>query len=354
MPRSLCIMPTFRCTAQCRHCGTLSHPREETRLSSELIGRTIRQAAAAGYEEVVFSGGEPTLAGPTLLAAMRLGHALGLAVRMVTNAHWACTREDAERALDDYVGCGVAHLTLSTGDQHARFVPLESVLNAARACASRGVPATIVVEATADRLITRDRVQQHPEFTALGRAFPDASIEITESAWTPLSPFRLGRYEDGVAIGRDNLAGCGGCSDIFSTTTVQADGTINPCCGLAIRIVPELNLGNISDTSLAEADARAGADMLKRWIRIEGPERILAWAETHHPEIRWENRYAHKCQACMRVFRDPVVRRAILTRGREKLAELELMETLLDPSPTDPSPTDPSPTDPSPTDPSRT
>src|SRR4051794_28314394 len=96
MPLSLCIMPTFACTARCRHCGALSSPEAKGRLSLAQQLEAIRQAGEAGYEEVVFSGGEPTLAGDELFVAMRAVVAAGMRVRMVTNAHWAVSFADAQ------------------------------------------------------------------------------------------------------------------------------------------------------------------------------------------------------------------------------------------------------------------
>lgn len=332
MPRTLCVMPTFQCPAQCRHCGTNSHPRDATWLPPELMLDTIDQAASAGYAEVVFSGGEPTLAGDNLLAAMRRASDHGLRVRLVTNAHWAAAVEDAARSLDAYVACGLVHLTLSTGDQHARFVPLPSVINAAQACAERGLAATIAVEAYSGRAITAAAIKADAGFQHIIAAFPDAPLTVVDWTWSPLSPFRYAHYADGETANRDNVERRGGCNEILSTTTVQADGTLSPCCGLGIRFTPGLNLGNIRDVALEAADARARQAFLNRWIRAEGPERILAWAAAHDPAIAWENRYAHRCQACIRVFADSRVGSVIAGRWHEQAATVEFLETLLQPA----------------------
>jgi MoaA/NifB/PqqE/SkfB family radical SAM enzyme len=81
--RTLSIMPTFQCTAQCAHCGTLSSPREKIRLPLEYMLSAIDQAADAGYGVVVFTGGEPTLAGRNLITAIERAASHGLMVRMV-------------------------------------------------------------------------------------------------------------------------------------------------------------------------------------------------------------------------------------------------------------------------------
>lgn len=88
-------------------------------------------------------------------------------------------------------------------------------------------------------------------------------------------------------------------------------------------------MGNIRDVPLPQADKIAGEDFLKRWIRVEGPERILAWATTHNPDLRWEDMYAHRCQACLRLYQDPVVRQTIRDRHQEKVADVVFAEWLL-------------------------
>jgi hypothetical protein len=101
----------------------------------------------------------------------------------------------------------------------------------------------------------------------------------------PLSPSTIHKYPEGTAANRSNLAMRKGCDSILSTTTVQVDGTIAACCGLGMRLIPELQLGNVRDTELIDAQQKAENDFLKRWIRAEGQERILEWASTHDPEI---------------------------------------------------------------------
>jgi hypothetical protein len=53
-----------------------------------------------------------------------------------------------------------------------------------------------------------------------------------------------------------------------------------------------------------------------------GPEKIVAWAATKDPTIKWENMYAHRCQACMRIYRDPKVKAVIIEHIQELMAEM--------------------------------
>jgi hypothetical protein len=332
--RTLSIMPTFRCTAACGSCGTLSHPREGTRLDLDQIYAALDQAAALGYKLVAFTGGEATLVQDDLVRAIERAHGLGLAVRLVTNAWWATDDATAATQVDAWVTAGLGELNVSTGDQHARFVSIDDVLRAVRAGARAGLPIGIMVEVHDQRLVTEETVRQHPIFQQLQQELPDALISIHESPWMPLSPRRAVTYPEGVAVDRTNLPMRGGCDSVLSTTTVMADGTIAACCGLGMRLIPGLHVGSIATGSIREADEAAGTDLLKRWLRVDGPERILAWAQEHDPSIEWEGMYAHRCQACIRMYSDPAVVDVIRAHHHEVAADVVLREYLLHEQPT--------------------
>ncbi len=320
--RTLCIMPTYQCTAECTHCGTVSSPRDKTWLPGELLHEAIEQAAVAGYQLIVFTGGEPTLAGDALLHGMRHAALLGMGVRLVTNAHWANSSTAAARRIQDFVGAGLNEINLSTGDQHARFVPPDNIMRATRAAVRAGLKVVISVETVRERVVTKETVESHPDFLSLREEYPSAWLAVVESIWSPVTPFAREKYAEGATVNRSNLARCQGCDSVLTTTTLKPDGNLSPCCGLGIRFLPELQIGNLRETSLAEANRAAAGDFLKRWIRKEGPERILAWAATHNPEIKWENMYAHRCQACIRLYKDQKIREVISEHYEEKIGDI--------------------------------
>jgi hypothetical protein len=329
MHHTLSIMPTYQCTAACEHCGTISSPLEKTWLPGEAILNAIDEAASSGYEVVVFTGGEATLAGKNLLKYIERAASYGVVVRLVTNAHWATSEKAADQRIRDFIQAGLTEINYSTGDQHIRFVPLERVIHAIRSAAKARLRTAIMVELMKERRVTKETLENHPGYQQVIKDFPGFVIRIDESPWMPLSPDTVFRYTDGTAVNRDNLPMISGCDSILSTTTIQADGQIGACCGIGLRLIPELQVGNILTTTLAEADRAAADDFLKRWIRVEGPERILAWAASYDSSIEWENMYGHRCQACIRLYKDPKVRAVIMEHHKEKLADVVFAEWLL-------------------------
>ncbi|WP_086843040.1 radical SAM protein [Amycolatopsis kentuckyensis] len=317
--KTLSVMPTFTCTAACTDCGTLSSPQSRERLPLDVITAAIDQAHRLGFANVVFTGGEATLRWRDLLAALAHARDLGLPARLVTNAHWAANPERAREKLAALVEAGLTEINYSTGDEHARFVPVERVVHAAVAAVRAGIPVVVMIEQRRIRTVTADAIRSHPLVEALGPAAE--RVRITESAWMPLDPAARAEYPDGAVTTAANLATRRGCDHVLQTYTVQADGRIGACCGLGLRTIAELNPATVEDTDfLTAAMTRSEADFLKLWLHYFGPERVLAWAAGHDPAIDWEGRYAHPCQACGRVYRDERVRAVIREHYREMVA----------------------------------
>jgi len=328
--KTLSVMPTYQCTAACTHCGTYSNPKQTTWLDADKMLAAIEQALDSDYKVVVFTGGEPTLAGEDLLRGIRLVDSRGVCSRVVTNAWWATDEAAADSKLAELVSAGLKEINFSTGDQHARFVPVDNIMRGARAAAKIPLKTIVIMmETVEERTITKETILQHPEYKRIQQEFPRAKVRIVESPWMPLSPRMVTKYPPGMAVSKTNLPIHTGCSSCLGTTTVQADGRIAACCGLGMRSIPELQLGHVRDTTIREADERGENDFLKRWIRVEGPEKILAWASRHDPEIVWEDMYAHRCQSCMRLYKDPKVRSVIREHHQEKIPDVIFSEWLL-------------------------
>lgn len=242
--RTLSIMPTWKCTAECGHCGTLSSPRERTSLSLDVMLSAIDEAADLGYQVVVFTGGEPTLAGRSLLTAIRRAASYGMTTRIVTNCYWAAKDVTAKRRADSFVRAGLREINFSTGDQHARFVPVENVLRATRAAIEAGLRTIIImVETVKDRNITKQTIAQHPKWLQLREDYPGIVPLIQESPWMPLDPRHVTKYNNGFTVDHSNLATRNGCTNVLTTTTLQANGSLGACCGLGRNSSPSCSLG---------------------------------------------------------------------------------------------------------------
>src|SRR5262249_42194092 len=274
-----------------------------------------------GFGSMVFAGGEVTLRGDDLLVAIAEAPRLGLPTRIVTNAYWATSLPRAREKMRQLVESGLTEINYSTGDEHARFIPLDNVLCATVAAVELKGPVRVLVGLRKNPSITKGSALRHPLNVELIRtqrivvnvSAPDhplfaelmkrwVPVNVVESPWIPLNPDQTEAYPDGAAVNRSNVAARKGCEEILQTYTIQADGRIACCCGVASRLLPALHVGEGSHPeALRQAVEKAERDILKQWIRLKGPEKILPWAAEKDPSIRWENAYAHHRQACQRI-----------------------------------------------------
>lgn len=321
-PKTLSIMPTYTCTAACQHCASLSSPQVRVKLSLETILDAIRQAKELGFYNVVFTGGEATLRRKDLLAGISYARDLGFPTRVVTNAHWAVTSEAAERVLAEMIDAGLNEINYSTGDEHARFVPIDRIVNASVAAARRGFHCWVMVELRETRRVTMATILDHPFIAGLSQEQRDL-IEVTESPWMPLDPREIESYPPGIAADRHTFKTHMPCHNVLQTYTVQADGQVGACCGIGMRKIPELNVATVEMPNfLRHAIEEAENDFLKIWIHYKGPDQILAWAAGKDPSIQWEGLYAHRCQACARVYNDEAVAKVIREHYEELITDV--------------------------------
>ena len=91
----------------------------------------------------------------------------------------------------------------------------------------------------------------------------------------------------------------------------------------------QLNLDMPEGKSIMYIYKKAAMDFMKIWLFVEGPEKILAWAAIKDPEIRWENKYAHHCHACLALYKDDKVRNVLRKYYYEKVEEVLLKYSMM-------------------------
>lgn len=322
-PKVLSLMPTWQCTAACSDCGTFSTPRNRTRLDLQDLLTAITRAHEASFKVVVFTGGEATLRWKDLLSAIEHATSLGLSTRLVTNAWWARRPEQAAAKIGMLVSAGLKEINFSTGDEHAKFVPIGSIVNAILASLDVGLVPLVMIEVRSGARLVKSTLTENPSLRARAQEWLD-SDPISESPWMPMDLGARGDYPPNHYVTRENLGQRSGCESLFNTHTLQADGRIAICCGLGIRQISELQIESFERgaTSFVEIERKAEAHLVRLLVKRFGPERLLAKLAQLDPTIQWEGMHAHQCQACSRVFQDPAVRRTITAFEGHLFSEL--------------------------------
>jgi HKD family nuclease len=324
LPISLTILPTYRCSAACQDCCFGSNPRVKGQIPLDMILSYIDQAAnLKTIELIVFSGGEAFLLGEDLDTAVSYASKRGLLTRIVTNAYWATNEDFAYKRLKKLKDVGLTELNVSTGDFHQEFVPFRNVINATLASLSLAMPMCIVVESrlgrsfTEKNLLSEDRLR-----TALQDNTKNKFFKVIESPWMGNYDNETIQQDRSVYLNRDNVYLRKGCDSILANMVVTPYEKLGACCGLPREQIPELNIGSLKEKTLGELYQEAVEDLMKMWLFVEGPERIIAWAATKDPTIDWENKYAHQCDACRALYHDPKIREVIKKYHQEKKADI--------------------------------
>lgn len=322
--RTLSVIVTLQCPAACEHCGTLSHPKALGHVPLEIMKEAIDEAASLDFANVVFTGGEPMMRPADVLAAISHAKDLGLSTRTVTNAFWAVDMRRAHHMIDELVTAGLDEINFSTGDQHARFVPLANVRRATKAAQRAGLVPHVMVELTGTGALREEHVRAELLNEADdGFSIAEGDFSIIVSPWMPLDPDRMGDIEASRAITARTLPCRTGCESILQTYTLYPDGFVAACCGLGCKLVEELHVAQWDLPGfLKRAIECAESDLLKHWLRVTGPEKILAWAAQFDPGIEWEGKYAHRCQPCLRIYKDPAVGKVIRQHFSEAMPDI--------------------------------
>jgi organic radical activating enzyme len=302
--KTLSVMLTHACPAECKNCGTLSSPRARESISLEDVKRHIEEAWQHGdFGIVVFTGGEATLRWKDLLESIRYATALGFPTRLVTNAHWALNEELANTKLQKLLDAGLVEINFSTGDEHARFIPTKRVAIAAACALKKNLPVHIVIECTTASKITKETFFSDPALDDLSNE-ELRRLTLNENPWMPLDPYEIESYRAGMV--NDESSVHQPCDVVLNTYTLQGDGRVGACCGLGMRKIPALNIGSIQQ-SLSSLRLNAESDLVKLAIHYFGPLHLIKWASETDPTIEWKDMYAHHCQACARLYKDDKV-----------------------------------------------
>ena len=273
-PSTLTILPTYNCTAACEHCCFGSHPGIAERIPLPRILDYITQAAGLGTVKViVFSGGECFTLGPELVIAIAKATELGLATRCVTNGYWAISEAHAGELLDPLRRAGLQEINISTGDFHQRFVAPTKVVTGAIAGVRAGMRVVIVVESRKSRRFTADQLISDPR---IGEILASSLFRIVESPWMAMARREDVEHDRTQMTSRLNLHTKRGCDSVLNTLVVSPAEMLGACCGLTREQIPEMNVGSLRERSMRDLYIEANTDLLKMWLAVEGPERILS------------------------------------------------------------------------------
>lgn len=316
LPVILSIITTYHCTAACEHCCFHCTPSRSEAIPPENIMKYISQAATLpSMKLVVFTGGECFTLGDKLIEAITHARTLGLATRCVTNGFWAKTDVSVTAWIQKIKEAGLTEINFSTGDHHARYVPLDVIARGVYNTCEAGIPTAVNIELFEEskakpilKSIFRDWKKKYPH------------LSIHYGLWIPNGGATKMRHSKFFQW-KQNQSRFRGCSSVLSTLTIRPDEKLIECCGLYLDYVHEMVVGDLKKESLQEIVnwRRQHEDFLKIWIAVEGTEAVLSHAAKYNPRIRIKENYVHPCQACLLIYKRHEYREAIELACRENM-----------------------------------
>lgn len=310
-PRTITMITTYGCTAECRQCCFESSPRVKGRLSLEEMTQSISDAKRSfpSLMVAVFSGGEATMLKGDLTAAIAHATGEGLSTRIVSNGSWGKTLASARKKAAELAGAGLKELNLSTGKDHQEWVPATSIMHCAVAAAEQGMFCLITVEADVEGNPHFRAVIEQPEVQDLVQA---KKVAIQSNSWMPFQ--ETGDVRGGTIAKQTLRKGCG---QIFDNIVVTPYREVSACCGLTLEHIPEMKLGSIKDEPASEIYRRQTDDFLKYWIHVDGPYQIIEQLLPEPAAIDLLKDVVHICQACVILHKNEEVRTRLLEKHRD-------------------------------------
>jgi hypothetical protein len=305
-PRILTLITTRQCTAACDHCCFACTPTTTERISPERLKLLIDEALEIpSIRFISFVGGECFLLGEELDARIAQASHHGFRVGVTTNGYWAVNRSAATKRVARVREAGLDVMSLSTGEMHARFVPVERIVHGAIAACESGLEVSVSIEAFLGTSFDAASITERPELRALSEA---GRLTIFTRAWLPNAD-NIGKAElshDSAENRFSSGVEYAGCDVILDDITVTPSLRVAACCGYPVESIPELQLGSAESRTLREILRSAPDDTLKLWLHVAGPERMLLFVKSVLPEYELPQGVVHPCQACLHLHRDPI------------------------------------------------
>ena len=284
-PHTISLIITRKCSAACLNCCFKCSPKETAEISENDAYSLIDEALQSfpTIKVLVITGGECTLKMDKLCRIISYGKRLGLVVRVVTNAHWARSLDEAKKIVE-----------------HQKFVPEDNIVNAIFAANWANLFCAVNVEYKRDALYTSTNLINNPQVKRILSDNSGGRLVIKNGLWVTFENAESLSYGECV-LGDFN----DGCDNLFTTISINPCLNLMACCGITAEYIPFLRLGGVEKPGqMSQLYEKQFSDFLKIWIYCYGPHKVLSILKSDMkiPEKIQERR--HPCVDCAELFLD--------------------------------------------------
>lgn len=306
-PQILSLITTHQCTAACDHCCFHCTPKITKSIPIEKLHTLIDEASEIGsIKVVVFTGGECFLLNKNLDDLIKRATSYNLKTRCVTNGYWGTSKESATSRIRRAYDSGLTEINFSTGTFHSKYVKKEYVLNAALASLELKMRTVINIEIFKGDDFDADFFLKNKILNSYQK---NGLLTIQRNVWMHNEGEIDFEYErKHTRFEEKNKTTC---STVLNVITVNPDQNLIACCGLHLEKIPDLSLGSIKNKTLKEVIESQQPDLLKIWLHVEGPEKILDFIKSHHPEYELPVNSVHICETCLHLYTDDIAKKVL-------------------------------------------
>ncbi|EAR4689440.1 radical SAM protein [Salmonella enterica] len=314
-PHTATIITTYTCTASCKDCCFECSPASKARLKHDEIINFLDTLYKnfKSIKLVVFTGGECFLLGKSLFDAINYATNLGFMTRCVTNGYWGKEKNSARQIAKRLALANLTEINISTGKDHAEWVPLEYIINAAEALNEYKIKTLIVVEQdTSESKILNELISNERVSVLIN----SERVKIHKNIWVPFHKDSIKRKETNFVANTIDKP----CEQVFENIVLTPNNEISSCCGLTMEHIPEMKLGYHDEKITPLLFQQQTNDFVKIWIRTEGPYKILK--ENFCGSAIEIDEVIHPCQACVHLYQNKVVRENIKNKYIESVGRI--------------------------------
>lgn len=245
---------------------------------------------------LVITGGECFTIGEDLDRIINFGSQIGLITRVVTNAYWADTYDNAYKRLFSLKEAGLNEFNISTGKNHQQFIKSENIKNAAIAAVNLGfAPIQIACEVHPED--TSD-YEQWKKDDPIPELIEENKIQIISGPWMDFKK-HTNRNASHKVISKDVD---GRCRNLFRSLTINPYSELLACCGLTVEYIPYFKLGNLKITNIKDLYDSQFFDLYLLWLYTYGPKAIYELLNKTKGGII--KQFPHPCAYCIEIIQD--------------------------------------------------
>lgn len=303
-PYTLALITTHQCTAACDHCCFFCTPKVTKSIPiPRLFGLIDEAKSIPSIKLVVFTGGECFLLGKNLDELISYANNQGFMTRCVTNGYWATSESVAAKKVERLVAAGLREINFSTGTFHSEYVPIERVIYGSIYCAEAGITTLVNAEIFEGSSFPIEQIQKHSK---LSKLIKEKKVVLQRNIWMPNAGLvQLNHKKESSRFNEQNKSGC---TSALKVIAITPDQNLVACCGLTLEQIPDLHLGSIASATIQDVLQKTPDDLLKIWIHIEGPERILDFVKSKVKDYRLPIESVHPCQTCLVLYKDELAK----------------------------------------------